>query len=707
VQEAAAIERLSTMTAGFCLTLGALAPTAAADIGPPAGAASPGLEEVRVYASRLAIGADASLEAIKAGVPLQELPVSVETVGADLLGNAGMTDAAAALDGYTLAIATPGERGLFEQILLRGFTDTPFYRNGVAASLGALPVYDLANVEAIEVLKGPNGALYGPGEPGGTINIRTKQPQPEPSHSLRAGLGDAGRFRAELDTTGQLAADAGLSYRFVGAAEQAGSFREHVDMQRRFASPSVAWRPNERLEVVAALEFFRHVAPFDTGTIAIDGAFQLPRERFLGEPATGETRVETLTTSLDVEYRWHDTWTASARLLHQRTRIDGLHAEPVGLDGAMLARELLHEQEYARAFSAQGELQGDVRTGPLRHRLLLGYEYDGLRDRSQLDVSDSEDEPFSIDVFDAHYGTPLPLPGPEEHIRETVHQHALYLQDFVRFGEHWRLLAGTRIDYVSAGGHERVEDRRFQQSDADWSSRAGVVFTPWPALSLFGSFAESLDPNEGLLPTGEPLRPTRGRALEAGVRVRLPWREFNFDGAVFDIRQTDVTVDAPGRPGFEIQTARQDSEGLDLELSLRPWPHLRTGLAYTYTDAAIRGDPEIPDGTAPLNVPLHKLVVYALLSASLRHEEDLRAGMNVVCQSDRQASLSREESGVALDGFTTVNVFATLALSSRVEFGIRISNLLDEDYLAGSQSDLLHVAPGAPRTVYGTLELRF
>lgn len=51
----------------------------------------------------------------------------------------------------------------------------------------------LDDVEQIEVLKGSAGVLYGSGQPGGTINITTKQPQREPSYQLQSIIGNAAK----------------------------------------------------------------------------------------------------------------------------------------------------------------------------------------------------------------------------------------------------------------------------------------------------------------------------------------------------------------------------------------------------------------------------------------------------------------------------------------------------------------------------------
>ncbi|MBI1733292.1 MAG: TonB-dependent receptor [Gammaproteobacteria bacterium] len=688
------------------------APCAAAEPADASGKSA--LDEVYVWGERMLFDTEESGAATKSATPLRDLPVSLELIGEQVIDTTQFNEFAPVLDSFSLASSTPGERGLQEEILLRGFTDTPFYRNGVSDSLGALPVHDLANVEAIEILKGPNSAIYGPGEPGGAVNFLTKQPQFEAAHSLQTGFGRFGRFRIQLDSTGPLAEGSGLAYRFIGASEQADSFRDFIASERRFVAPSLLWAPDDRLEVLGAVEFIRHKMPFDSGTVAINGRFPLPDGLFLGEPATGDTRIEAFTATLDADYRWQPAWTVSMNVNWQETWLDGLRVEPAEFDdiepdepSAILVRELVDESENSRVFAAQLELQGDLSTGPLRHRVLAGYEYDRIRDATRLDVSDSEEEPFEIDVFDIEYGAPLPARFPEEDVRENIHQHGVYVQDFITLGERWRLLAGTRWDRFDADGHERVEEIRFDQGSDDFSSRVGLVFHPWKPLTLFGSYSESIDPNEGLLPGGEPLQPTRGKSVEAGLRLRYPLMKFTLDASVFEIEQTHVTTEAPGQPGFEIQTARQVSEGLDVEASLRPFRLLQLGLAYAYTDAEIRDDPEIPEGTSPTNVPRHKLVFYGLLSAGLRNDDDLRAGFSYVYNSKRQASLDIEELGVKLDGYSVVNVFASYTLNSHVEFGVNVSNLFGEDYLAGSQADLLHIVPGAPTTVYGTLSLKF
>ncbi|MGH8248679.1 MAG: TonB-dependent siderophore receptor [Gammaproteobacteria bacterium] len=671
-------------------------------------------EEIEVRERSPYLDASESAAAIKARARLRELPLSVEVLPREVINDSQFRDFGSVLNSFTLTTAAPGERGLFEEIVLRGFTDASFYRDGLNDSNGVLPIRDLANVESIEILKGPNSAIYGTGEPGGSINFQTKKPQREPSFSLASGLDNHDRYRVEVDATGPLPDRADLAYRLIGAIEDSGSFRNFIDSRKLFAAPSVSWRANDRLDLLGSLEFIQYGAPFDSGVIAVDGAFPLPSSRFLGEPDIGTTNISAFTAALDGDYELNDAWRFSAALYWQDSDLDGLKVEPAELDdvdlsepAAILIRELQDESIGAEVISTQLEFEGKFSFSGLENRVLLGYEFSSLESAEDILASDGEEEPYAIDIFDVEYGQPRPDLSPLVGVREATDQHSLYVQDYVKFGDHWRFLAGTRLDVIDTAGSNRIDDSNFNQKDDKFSSRLGIVYSPNSVISMFGSFSESMDPNEGLLPNGDPLKPTRGRAYEAGVKIAYPAMNATFDASVFNIEQTNVASDAPNAPGFEIQTGRQVSQGLDLELFLTPWEWAQLGLKYGYTDAELKDDPKIPHGTAPLNVPLHKFVFFGLFSFSLNREDDLKAGFSFVHASKRQASLDVEELSVKLPGYWTGNLFVDYAWSEHVDLGVDVSNVFDEDYFAGSQSDLLHITPGPPITVFSSIKIHF
>jgi iron complex outermembrane receptor protein len=668
-------------------------------------------EEIRVTEQRMA----ESHAALKSPAPLKDLPVAAEVLARAMIESATAPDFATALQTLTSSSVSPGDGGLFENIILRGFESTPFYRDGLNDSLGVLPLRDLANIESIEVLKGPNSALYGSGEPGGSINYETKKPQSTPYHALTLGLGNYERDRVEIDSTGPLAANGSVAYRLVGAIEDAGSFRDFVTTDRKFVAPSFEWAPNDALELLAAVEYIEQDSPFDTGVVAVNGEFRLPRRTFLGEPGVGRVGIKGLTTTLSGAYRMSDDWRWSAGVYWQDTDFDGYRVEPDELDEidlsestATLARELVRELVATNSVTAQLEIEGRFAVQGVDNRILIGYEFSGVDEDTEVEGSDPEEEPYEIDPFDIEYGQPRPELESVQSSIESIDTHSVYVQDFMTLSEHWRVLAGTRLDGVDMHGRDAISGVQFDQRATELSSRVGLVFTPNDAWSLFASFSESLDPNEGLTPDGNPLKPTRGRAVEGGFRVRHPFLGFALDASLFRIKQTNVPRDAPGAPGFEVQTAEQVSKGVDVEVSIRPADSIYAGIKYAYLDAEIMRDLDIPDGTGPLNAPRHKLVAFAFVSLTALRADDVRIGAQLVHVSKRQASLDPgEDLSIRLPAYMTVAVFASYALSRHIELRLDASNLFGENYFAGSQSDLLHLNPGAPLMVFGSVKLQF
>lgn len=181
--------------------------------------------------------------------------------------------------------------GLRDNFAIRGFLGTPdtgaeYYVDGFLANRGFGLPRDAALVERIEVLKGPAGALFGEIDPAGRVNIVQKAPAFTSAAHGALSYGSFDTARVELDATGPITGT--LAARLVVAAERSDGFRDVVDLRRKVAAPSLTWAPMEGTRVTYAGEWLRFATPFDRGVPALDGDVDaVPRERFLGEPATG------------------------------------------------------------------------------------------------------------------------------------------------------------------------------------------------------------------------------------------------------------------------------------------------------------------------------------------------------------------------------------------------------------------------------------
>ncbi|MFX9638701.1 TonB-dependent receptor plug domain-containing protein, partial [Acinetobacter baumannii] len=85
---------------------------------------------------------------------------------------------------------------------------------------------DGQNTQSVEVLKGPSSALYGRGEPGGTVNITTKKPLFQPRYEFDLSAGSFSTWRTAVDLTGPIGEK--FAWRLNAAFEDAHSFRDTV-----------------------------------------------------------------------------------------------------------------------------------------------------------------------------------------------------------------------------------------------------------------------------------------------------------------------------------------------------------------------------------------------------------------------------------------------------------------------------------------------
>ena len=206
-----------------------------------------------------------------------ETPQAQLRIDEETLRNAGVVDLVQALDLSASASRQNNFGGLWNSFAIRGFVGdenlpSNFLVNGFNAGRGFGGARDLAGIESVEVLKGPRAALYGRGEPGGTVNLVTKRPTFETAGEVTVSTGRWSTNRVDFDYTAPLSED--IAIRIVGAYEDAESFRDTVETEKRILSPSLAWRISDDSQLIYELEYSDQEAPFDRGVVAIDGALE-------------------------------------------------------------------------------------------------------------------------------------------------------------------------------------------------------------------------------------------------------------------------------------------------------------------------------------------------------------------------------------------------------------------------------------------------
>ena len=97
-----------------------------------------------------------------------------------------------------------------------------FYVDGVYYARPAAATFDFIDVERIEVLRGPQGTLFGKNTTSGAINITTRKPSFKPGANFEVSYGNYGYIQAKASITGP------LSKKFAARLSFSGTQRDGV-----------------------------------------------------------------------------------------------------------------------------------------------------------------------------------------------------------------------------------------------------------------------------------------------------------------------------------------------------------------------------------------------------------------------------------------------------------------------------------------------
>ena len=138
----------------------------------------------------------------------------------------------------------------YQEYTIRGFrAENPRLINGLRTYNSSLVPPLLANIERVEVIKGPAAVLYGNNDPGGIINMVTKKPLPEKFYEVSAGFGSWNDKRLSADVSGPVNSSHSFLYRFNTAYKNSSSFRNQLFNKSIQLAPSFSFAPNEKLSL--------------------------------------------------------------------------------------------------------------------------------------------------------------------------------------------------------------------------------------------------------------------------------------------------------------------------------------------------------------------------------------------------------------------------------------------------------------------------
>jgi len=609
--------------------------------------------------------------ALRTDVPLMDVPQAVSIVPAAILEQQEIRevgDVARTVSGMGRAI---GYSEWADKFMIRGLLIDYALKNGFKNS-SVLSFSDMANVERIEVLKGPSSLLYGRIEPGGVVNIVTKQPLSVHQQSGEFTLGRYGVTRGVFDFTGPLSATGKVSFRMIGAGQHSGSHRDFVSRDGGFFGPSFSWRATDRTTLTVEGEALKTSGVPDAGLPSHPVSFTVPVTLSVGEPDQDSIRNQNLRAAYYLTHRFSDRWslTQAASVL----RADAYRKQVYAPDGSMLqdgrtfARQVLDEGEIALNHFARLDLLGKPIILGQPHVLLASIEVGRERYENGL----SSLRLASIDIFEPVYGAPFPAtPDPPQQIRrQGANSLGLVIQDQWTIASKWKVALGGRADVARTMYFDHVNQppdpgatpavsvgppggagpqpgppaitqtidpnhRESSEHVSAFSPRLGVVFQPNRGTSLYVSYSESFNPLQLIhyinIVNIDPFRATQ---YEGGVKLDLFGARMQTTAAIFSIEANGYPLPT-GRIGQFSNDGFKRSNGFEVESTAHPrsWSLIA---AYTFNSGNKRiGFP----GQSLMNAARNSGSVWATWTRRDGNTRGLTFGGGVFAVGERVANL--------------------------------------------------------------------
>jgi len=688
--------------------------------------------------------------ALKTDTPIMETPASIQVVPQQVLLDEQATTIPRAVENVSGVVAIPSlAAGGVEQFYIRGFQTYDYYRDGVRMNSieqnsGA---ENIANVDRVEVLKGPASILYGRAEPGGVINLVTKKPQATPFYAVQQQAGSWGSYRTTLDATGPLTKDESLLYRFNFAYEDNHDFFEFSGNRNIFAAPTLRWNLDARTQLDVYMSY--KAAHFPKG-YAIPGLVQsqlasraygagplsfLPRSLNTSEPWS-RGNSDDFVVGYAFSHEFAEGWTIKHRAQAELVELTSQTAAELGVDIFKLPTlgRALSADRVAVALPAWSthtyftnvDVTGKFDLLDTSHTLLLGGDF------QHLDVNGYTLSP-SVDFGCFCYIPPLNLIAPlhtdfltsaydpktrsDTAFRENW--YGFYLQDQVKLPHDFFLLAGLRYDHSTT---YNAVTRQTNDNSQKVSPRFGLMWRPIEEASLYGSYLTNFGGSN--VGAKNPLPPQTAEQWEVGVKTELFDKRVTATIAYYYLTKQNITAPHPdavlNAQGYRVAIGEVRNRGVELDVAGEILPGWKVIGSYSYIDSLITKDNgRLTDSNGVLvsvtgnkghtlfNVPRHSGSLWTTYELRDGDWRGLKFGGGVVARGIRQGDNLND---FQLPGYATIGLMAGYDFkvdNATVKLQFNVDNLADTRYYAAAGNASFAIFPGAPRSFKGSIRVEY
>ena len=705
-----------------------------------------------------------SFSGTKTATAIRDIPQTINYVTKEVILDQG----ASTVNDVVKNVSGVSQYTTYNDFSIRGFRTTGNRNsgnllNGMRAQTSLWSASSLANIERVEVIKGPAAALFGNAAPGGIINRVTKKPLLQRLHTVSVNTGSWGTLKTYGDFTGPLNESKSLLYRLNLGYETTDGYRDLQGRNTLTIAPSFSFIPNEKTRFNVDITYYRLDGKVDRGQTIFGDAdlYSVPITRSLS--ATNDFLRETqMNISLGLTHKITDNLSFNSTYLNssysedlrEHNQANSYYMQQQGKantgDPTKILMQAQLRQRTFRNNSFNNYFNYNFTTGMVKHTLLVGYDYfqvELLPGASQLTaggyllkngkttttfnparlntyVVDANNNPVTnVAVFDLNKPTTgnvmketgkyIFTSGNTKPTLQT--SHGVYLQEQLEVSI-VKLLLGLRkeffMDYINY--KENNEEKIEQQA---LIPRVGLVITANDNINFYSTWMKGFEPQTAAIQSdpdryGGPFDPVYSELYEVGVKTDWFNNRLSATASVFKIIQQNSLYDAfpavIGKPDLKMQIGEEESNGFEFDLAGEITPNWSILASYAYIDARITKTAQNNEkdfGMQRPSTPRHSGNIwtkYIITEGSLKHL-GFGAGYNFV--TERYGQVGRRANTTVYPGYGLVNAVLYYKIN-QIQLQLNLNNILNKTHWVGGY-DKLRSFPGAPRNVNISISYKF
>lgn len=516
----------------------------------------------------------------------------------------------------------------------RGFDTEPNARNGVAGA--AFASIDPANIERVEVIKGPSTTLFGTNissSYGGLYNRVTKKPYNGFGGEVSYYGGSWNFNRLAVDVNTPVNADKTALFRLNAATSFEKSFQDQGFTNSLSIAPSFSYQITDKLSLLLDVEFGQakgtsvvRFNPYISPTVVsektiVDLGFPY-NKTFIGNDLPYQTQMMNI--FAQANYKMSADWTSQTIISRARSSINGYITALRGTSETKISPQIITGSTAFIATNIQQNFIGDFKVANLRNRLVVGLDYyNNSNDFDRVTVNfpavDFINTPASYRISRFKVDS-LTSKGALRRESNADNTYSAYFSDVINITDRFLAMVSLRVNHFENKGVYNIttgetssgltaagmQSGPYKQTSL--SQKFGLVYElSKDHVSLFGNYMSGFFNKSGVTASGVAIRPEQANQLEFGVKGDLFDHKLVGTVSYYDIKVKDILRDDPDHPNeYKIQDGTQLSRGLEVELTANPFTGFNLVAGYAYNDSKLTKSASTTNGLRPgLSGPPH------------------------------------------------------------------------------------------------------